>query len=251
MVECWKSEANFSVESSSIFLEEVDKRRSSTLHKVITNVLCEANLFPYPSQSSDKLSSVDLYVAAFSALPERGFTSQTFPNWEEWNDSDAKNFLVGVVGVAWTSLSPGCVVEGYLHVVWVRPEYRRRRIVQQLLRRTLSITEGGPLSHRVMRWRLHTMKSSAATNEYLLATLRNGVARAVSFKATDDGGFDAADGNAAYEEELKDVELLFSAVKRMYKEFGFCVRRYIYKYYAGKADAVEMIKNIPRTRKEC
>lgn len=162
-----------------------------------------------------------------------------------------------VVGVVWVRLASGTALpqrqrvsqgentvttsnaglrplEGYLQVVLTHPDHRRRGLASSLLRACLasetmpanvfaSDGEGGQ-PYRVERWHLHTLTASTSISRAKREARREGCRDAAASGGVDD-----------------DAEAI-AATLAMYRRLGFAERRYLYGYYAGEKDAVELVK---------
>ncbi|CBH11774.1 hypothetical protein, conserved [Trypanosoma brucei gambiense DAL972] len=224
-----------SKEPCTIVFHDVEKTEIRSGYAAVTDVLCDVDYFPYPPQTHEQLEKAHLYVLACCiSSSEPTFPLDSHRGEEEVMKKDVGTVLVGAVGVVWVPFSSGAMVEGYIHVVWVRPDYRRHRVAYRLLERTLAMTQIGNPPNKILRWRLHTMCTSLNTREYLSRFLHE--RKSSSTTASDDDDVHLL---------LKETETLITAVPRMYERLGFCVRRNVFKYYDGKADGVEMIKVVP------
>ncbi|KAK7194239.1 hypothetical protein NESM_000338700 [Novymonas esmeraldas] len=146
-----------------------------------------------------------------------------------------------VVGVVWVRLStavsvasrhaPRPAVEGYIQVVLTHPSHRRRGLASWLLTQCLACTEApasvfasdrcGAAAYRIQRWHLHT-----------LAAVRLPAKR----PRRDDGVANAAASAS------RDGDAAIAATISLYQRLGFHERRHLARYYAGKDDAVELVK---------
>ncbi|KPI90399.1 hypothetical protein ABL78_0475 [Leptomonas seymouri] len=125
-------------------------------------------------------------------------------------------------------------VEGYLQVVLTHPNYRRRGLASWLLRTCMESTQtpanafashtdsGEP--YTIYHWHLHTLMAPSLASH---AKRRR---------------FDGQRGESADEREEGSDAAIVNATLSMYRRLGFTERRFLYKYYAGKQDAVELIK---------
>ena len=127
-------------------------------------------------------------------------------------------------------------VEGYLQIVFTHPAYRRRGLASWLLRTCLATTEA-PASvfasdtcahqepYLIQRWHLHTLMAPLS----LAKAKQRRCERETDKKVGVDG-------------ESSSAAALVKATLSMYQQLGFTERRFLYKYYAGTQDAVELVK---------
>ncbi|AYU80929.1 hypothetical protein, conserved [Leishmania donovani] len=138
-------------------------------------------------------------------------------------------------------------VEGYIQVVVTHPHYRRRGLASWLLTQCLACTEAPAgvfasdrrdgVAYAIERWHLHTL---AATR------------RAAKRSRGDEETWTCQQDHPRPDQHHQDAnhrrsegegsEAVVAATLAMYRRLGFHERRYLARYYAGKNDAVELMK---------
>jgi ribosomal protein S18 acetylase RimI-like enzyme len=137
-----------------------------------------------------------------------------------------------------SATTEGGAVEGYLQVVLTHPNYRRRGLASWLLRECLATTEApanvfvsdtnSTAPYVIRRWHLHTLKAPPAASRVRQRCVETPSHERCLAKGEGD--------------ERNDETALLRAALSMYQRLGFTERRYLYRYYAGMRDAVELIK---------
>ncbi|KAH8614101.1 hypothetical protein ERJ75_000720500 [Trypanosoma vivax] len=233
-----------------VVMRELSKIGDSVDHSLVVETLASRSFFPYPPCPRQLLEQVDFYlVACDTSATARLSDLSSLPSAHS-SGSEVVDYgvsMVGAIGVVWVPLSPGPFVEGYVQVVLVQPEFRRRRIARRMLERLMHRKNGGADNTKpIVRWRLHTMLLTAATKIYIRSFVFNEQPNPTGVVHT---SFAKSDGVSGTQLSLEETEQLVAAVPRMYEELGFTTRRYVYAYYAGKADAVEMVYLVSGSQK--
>ncbi|KPA83144.1 hypothetical protein ABB37_02841 [Leptomonas pyrrhocoris] len=236
---------------SAAHLERIDD--SSDMGSSVAGVQglgCENNVGANRKVAVEDLSQ-PARLPFSSALPQQG----------ENTASSTPRFSC-VVGVVWVRLSPKAPrlrthpshhessteaataqatgqrrVEGYLQVVLTHPNYRRQGMASWLLRTCLadtttpaavfaSHTDNGE-HYAIQRWRLHTLMAPTIASKAKHRRL--------------DGRHNE---NINATEKDSDAAIV-KATLSMYRQLCFTERRFLYKYYGGQQDAVELIKECP------
>ncbi|GET90731.1 hypothetical protein, conserved [Leishmania tarentolae] len=138
-------------------------------------------------------------------------------------------------------------VEGYIQVVVTHPHYRRRGLASLLLSNCLACAEvpagvfvsdrRDGVAYAIQRWHLHT-----------LAAVRRTTKRPRDDRATWEWQKDHTQADQHRQDadhcksEGESSDVTIAATLSMYHRLGFRERRYLARYYAGKSDAVELMK---------
>lgn len=241
---------------------------SVATYEAITDALSKSWSFaPFPRCTRRQLLQTQTYLAACSEdgssllgivgivwVPLNG--RQHLPPISE-NAKETSSSLA-TRGTAPPSLP---CVECYIQLVLVAPSQRRRGIARRLLHAALghSMTTNSPSWYGssgsepyqpcyIARWRLHTMDPTTDGTRRYLAQLEKteGAAEDESRlpKADHSEDRDATvttrnvEESEVVERSIKNI----AAVIDMYERLGFTRRRELYRYYAGTADAIEMVR---------
>lgn len=275
-----------------------------TYEELTRSLLHDWDFAPYPQPTLRQLHQVDVYLVALQAHGEGVGTSSIQSDEAKPLDSasiaaaNTTSPVLGVVGIVWVPLGgmsshsasssssrytagahASCngamrrdvcrEVEGYLQVVLVAPEHRRRGIAKRLLAALMHLnlskasatdktntTPADVSLPLIQRWRLHTMRASSDNTQRYLADLfkkqQDSLPKEQQEKGEKQQKPTHVSGPPTHScccaNRVGELTDNVRAVERMYECIGFRLRRVMHRYYDGAADGIEMVRHMT-TRK--